>query len=866
MTCLVPNLLWTASLGCDDGAWPAIAVIVCVIAAVLASLWQSLAAWRGGRSRRVVVGLPLLVGLAGWCLAIAATGLWRTGGSGHEGRHLAVVVDVSGSARRTPDQLSNGLFKTSDRLGEAVRNGHAADTAGILLVADGVAEARRRLPLSSLAGVLPGLAYEAGPGEGQSYLAAGIRAAVRQVQDAGNGSVLLVSDGLETRGDAAAAAREAGRLGIPVHVIPTTSPAPGIGLVASHLPPRVAAGSRTQLRMVIANPLPRSASFRLSARLNGEGVPTETTASIPAGSTGAASQPLEFTGRGLQFVDVELTPADGGPSQRRRLYTQVDAPTRIGALGPAGWLSGLPAGSYQVEHLTEGAPFDVGDLDAVVVDGVPADRLAPGQAERIAEAVREKGLGFLLVNGPHRGRSEDPTILMGYEATALDPLLPVTSKPRDEMVDPPGRQVVIMIDTSGSMCGGRLTLAQQVAGRIVEQLRPRDTLTITAFASGFTDVLPATPLGVGGKSRALTAIGSLSCGGGTDPNAALQRLSGRDGRQCGLFFVSDGEFDLRIRQPGCMTTVFAIDQSAGSVNRDIFQMGEVHFVKGSGDAAGLRLGFFNPEKRTKTFEPGRYRPDILIPQAGLLPDPPDELEGNAVAFPRERIELAATRPFPVDPVLGFLDSGAGTTGTFTTEVPGSWATGRGARAVEAWMERLVAWPQRDRYVFDLTEEGGVPTLLVSLVVTNGRVPLVAHLSASLRGGGFGDVPLRSDNDPTTWGRFRLRLPDQPPVAAGTLVLRESGAGALPREQRIPIRLGNTGRRVAASGAEQWSFGLNAALLRMVASASGGMFDPPAALLASAAPRPPLTVPLWPWLLAVAAFLYLSAIALWRWCR
>lgn len=867
MSCFLPALFRAPSLGCDPATWVSTLAAVCAVAAVAASAVLSWRAWKGGRSRWVAAVVPLLVALAGWCLAVASTGLWHARGAGQEGRHVVAVVDVSASARRTPEQLTGTLARAAERLEDAGRASRPADTAGVVLAADGVTEARRRLPLAGLAGVLPGLAAEAGPAEGQSDLAAGITEAVRQIQAAGGGgAVLLVSDGLETRGDGAAAAEAAGRLGIPVHTLPAPSPAPGIGLVASHLPHRVTAGTRTRLRMVIANPLPRPAAFHLRVRLNGEGEAAETTATIPAEGTGAASLPVEFSGRGLQFADAELTPVDGGAVQHRRLYTQVDAPARIGVIGPAGWLAGLPAASYRLERLADGAAFAVADLDVVVVDGVPADRLAPGQAERIAEAVRGRGLGFLLVNGPQRGGDEAPTVLKSYEDTALDPLLPLSSKPRDVMVEPPGRQVVIMVDTSGSMCDGRLALAQQVAARIVDQLRPRDTLTVTAFASGFADVLPATLIGTSGKARALAAIGGLACGGGTDPNSALQRLNARDGRQCGLFFISDGEFDLQSRQPGCMTTVFAIDQTAASVNRAIFSMGEVHLVNRSGDAAGVTLGFFSPEKRSRTFEPGRYRPDDLLPQAGLLPDPPDELDGTAVSFPRERVDLAATRPYPVDPVLAFLDGGAGTAGAFTTEVPAAWAADRGARAVEAWMERLTAWPRRDRYIIELSEDDGAPVLLVSLAVTNGQVPLIEHLSASLRGGSGGDTPLRSESDPGVWGRFRIRLPDSVAVGAATLVLRETGRDALGREQRIPIRLGDSGKGAAAAGSEQWSFGVNAPLLRTIAAASGGVFDPPASVLAGAALQPPRAVPLWPWFLAAAAALYVTMIAVWRWCR
>ena len=873
MTCRLPGFLPIPVGGCEGGGWLVDAVLACVLAAVLAAGVQAFRSWRGGRGAWPWA-IPMAAAIVGGLLVLAAEGPWLVRGAGiAEGRHLAVVIDGSASARRNAQQLPAALQRAGDRLAEASRGSRPADTASVVMAADGVAEIRRSLPLSGLAGALPGLAGETGPPDGESNLADGIRAGIRSVRAAGGvGSILLLSDGLETRGDALVAAKEAGRSGIPVHVLPVASPSPGVGLVASHLPPRVAAGARTQLRMVIANPSAAAAQFRLRASLNGAAFDAaapaaETVAAVPPASTASATLPLEFSGRGLQFVDVELTPlhpgrADGGPPQGRRLYTQVDAPARVAVVGPAPWLAGLPPDRYRVERVVEGAAFDTGDLDIVVIDGVPAQRLAEGQAGRLAAAVREHGQGLLLVNGPHPGGSEDPTVLAGYEATALDPLLPLSSKPREEAVEPPGRQIAIMIDTSGSMCGARLQLAQDVAVRIVEQLRSRDVLTITAFASGYNDLLTNSLMGAEGKARARTALGSLACGGGTDPNAALQRLGAKGSRQCGLFFISDGEFDLQARQPGCLTTVFAVDQTAATVNADIRQMGEVHFVNGPRDAAGLKLGFFHPEMRKKTFEPGRYRPDPLIPDAGYLPDPPQELEGDAVSFPRDRIELAATRPYPPDPVLAFLDGGAGTTAAFTTAVPAAWAGGPGARAVEAWMERLAAWPHRDRYLFDMVDENGTPILLISLTVRDGRTPVVQQLSASLRGA-KGDIPLRAEADPGQWGRFRVRLPDDPGMDGAVLVLREIGPDALDREQRIPVRLAPVGRRAAAAASEQRSFGLNADLLKGIARVSGGTYDPAPAVFAKTASPPPLATPLWPALLALAALLYVTMIVVGR---
>ena len=122
------------------------------------------------------------------------------------------------------------------------------------------------------------------------------------------------------------------------------------------------------------------------------------------------------------------------------------------------------------------------------------------------------------------------------------------------------------MDTSGSMCGGPLTTAQQIAISIVDRyLRPHDLLDLMAFTTSASARLTDEPMTPQGKARAMDEIRRMTCDGGTDPQEALQQLAARRLKNCGLLFFSDGGFgplrQLSQYRPDCRTTVFGIRPS-----------------------------------------------------------------------------------------------------------------------------------------------------------------------------------------------------------------------------------------------------------------------------------------------------------------
>ena len=88
--------------------------------------------------------------------------------------------------------------------------------------------------------------------------------------------------------------------------------------------------------------------------------------------------------------------------------------------------------------------------DAVVIDARAPSDFAPDMPQRILDAAAS-GAGLFIVNGPLRGSVEDMQRLSDWEDTVIGPVLPVNSNPAQYIAAPPKRDILIIVDTSGSM-------------------------------------------------------------------------------------------------------------------------------------------------------------------------------------------------------------------------------------------------------------------------------------------------------------------------------------------------------------------------------------------------------------------------------
>lgn len=162
-------------------------------------------------------------------------------------------------------------------------------------------------------------------------------------------------------------------------------------------------------------------------------------------------------------------------------------------------------------------------LEVSVADSVPGD------LDLFLPLVRDR-VGLSLVT--HRPVGED-----GYFMLLLAPgaVREAVSQPRD---------VVAVLDVSGSMSGEKLAQAKRALEGLLGSLRDGDRFRLIAFESGVRRFAEEwTSMNAGARQRAVAWLGTLEAGGGTNIAGALDeafRLSPAEGALGVVVFLTDG--------------------------------------------------------------------------------------------------------------------------------------------------------------------------------------------------------------------------------------------------------------------------------------------------------------------------------------
>lgn len=803
-------------------------------------------------------------------------------------RRLVVVLDLSDSTLRGDGGYRKLLNTVADRV-DSVAEGKDQSTA---IKADLISfrgehnQNPQDLDLANFAQALRGLSPDQSAGGAGTNIEAALQAAIHRLRSLNKpGEIWLFSDGNQTQGDALEAAARAAAQGFPITVTPLTSPEPELAVTAADLPERVVSGNQTLLRGMIRNSGIQTAEARLSIVQNPVGEAArdleqsrrEGSFQLTADSWARFREPLNFRGFGLQYTELSLSNADGIVSHQRRFFTFVDRPPRYLSIGgDHRWARAFSEEAAEITAVSpeDTANLDINEFDAVILSGVPADRFPFGKLEQIAVAVRDRGLGLFLANGDHEGNADNaPSILQSYVDTPIEPLLPVIPGPRPFTPDPPGRHVSAIIDTSGSMGGWKLEKSKQIMRHIItELLRPVDRLDIIAFSGGTTRFLDDEAMDADGKEQALAVIESLQAGGGTDPAEALQLIAERQTVDCGLIFISDGEFNALSFRPDCRATVFAVGSARIGADSPLRQLSDPFAVEKEFDPAAIQLPYFQPKPRNKYFEPGRFQ--ALVPRRLndpylKLSVPPLPLPGSAVARLKPGQTATAYRPKLTDPVLVVqgpgVDAPAGTVIFFASGFNQSWTRSQaGTNAIRDWIERLPAFSARDRYGLNVEDLGDRLRLSLWLKPKQGRIPEVSYLEATV-GNAEQERHFSLRPDLETPGGFigDLLLPEGDQPERVLLSLREAGKEALPRTQKLPMLLPPAQPLGMVSDQEAYTYGRNVPLLRELAAVSGGRYDPDIRSTMSASRGQDVETELWPWLAAAALLLQLIAVVVRR---
>lgn len=150
--------------------------------------------------------------------------------------------------------------------------------------------------------------------------------------------------------------------------------------------------------------------------------------------------------------------------------------------------------------------------NAIIFDNIPGHLVGEEKMAVIEQAVKNFGVGFMMVGG------DNSFGLGGYFKTPIEALLPVEMEVKGKQ-QLPSLGLVIVLDRSGSMMGPKIELAKEAAARSIELLRDGDTLGFIAFDNHPWEIIKTAPLK--DKEDAVNTILSIAPGGGTEIYSSL---------------------------------------------------------------------------------------------------------------------------------------------------------------------------------------------------------------------------------------------------------------------------------------------------------------------------------------------------------
>jgi Ca-activated chloride channel family protein len=708
------------------------------------------------------------------------------------------------------------------------------------------------------------LHHTAGPAGRGTDLEAALRDGAAALPAGTVPRLLLVSDGNENLGSVARGIWQARQLGIPVDTIPLAGhPNPGLRLESVAVPGQVFSGERFPIDVTVEAP-------------------------------GAAHATVELTAEGKTIGNSEVQLAQG--TNHLRLQASVNA---VGAIALAGKISAaglgdarfehsvtlrsprvllvsrdpvaseehllrvLQANQFEVQQAPGGIPAKLEDFQLIVINNWDMESI-PAASKAALEDYQQKGGGLIWIAGEHntyldkKGAPEDP----------LERSLPAKLAPPRS---PEGTAVVLIIDKSSSMEGRKIELARLAAIGVVENLRPIDSVGVLIFDNSFQWTVPIRKAEDRASIKRL--ISGITPDGGTQIAPALteayQRILPQTAVYKHIVLLTDGiseEGDSMALTKEAVTNHVTISTVGlgQDVNRAFLEKvaanaeGKSYFLN---DPSGLeQILLRDVEEHTgvtaveKTITPRVSKQAEILEGVGMESVP--VLQGYVRFQPRPTSDVILTADRD-DPLLVRWQYGLGRSAVFTSDAKNRWAAN--------W----VTWPGFDRLwanIFrDLLPHAPPSETTADFDRASNELVVDYRLSRNVDEPGANGAHIP---DVFAFGPNGFQVP-----------LKVTKVAAGHYRGRLPIGQ-NQGlfrvRPLAESRAfpevgfyrqedEMQEYGNNEQLLRQIATATGGRYNPKPGDVFDAAGRTiRTTMELWPGLLALALLLNLVELVLRKW--
>ncbi len=704
-------------------------------------------------------------------------------------------------------------------------------------------------------------------------ISSALRASAALLPSEGSRRIVILTDAVETVGNARDAADELAGDGVAIDVVTLETQRSADALVESiDLPNVVREGDLVPVDIQV--------------RANQAGPATITVVS------GSGEELVVQTdlAPGLNTVQVEIPATETGPlvvearidagfdtrteNDFGQGLTRVLGAARValveGRAGEASELElALDAGGINGEILGS-IPDEAGLLayDAVVLVNVPA----PDEetAESLRAYVEDLGRGLVVIGG------DQAYGLGNYQNTALEEILPVRSNPDDLIRRQPVAEVIV-IDTSGSMgachCreGGfhegdvnKTDISRAGAALAIDALAPTDQVGVLAVSSGTSWVIP---LGERPSTEdAEAALASLFAAGDTEISnglrAALNELKGVPDALRHIVLFTDGwdpnENSLlpiarEIADAGITLSVLGTGEGPGTTLQRMAAIGGGRYYPGR-DLSSIPEIFVEETLTVarNLAQEGVFAPVLSSPSqvtAELTESPP--LFGYVLT----RSKAAASVPLEIgeaDPLLATWQRGLGKATAWTSD-----ATTRWLQDWVTWDGYVDFWGRvvRDVLPADLSNppEVRISDGVLEISYQPGETSLQAGAIARVRGpdGELILVPLQRESETT----YSASVP-----------ITQAGAywvGVSVEEGGATLTSGSAG--VVSAYEEEFAFReADPTLASDVTALAAGRVDPEPLSVWDEAPRlGSAELPLWPWLVGVALALFLADVTLRR---
>lgn len=648
-----------------------------------------------------------------------------------------------------------------------------------------------------------------------------------------NKRIILLTDGVETQGDAIHTGLRGKDFGVQVDTVPIyPSDEPEVMVQRIEAPAQVKQGAPFNLEVLIHSNHEDIAEVRLfknkfevakqEVRLaEGENRVMFTQTSTESGTLtyDAICRTTKDTrydnNRALGLITVTGKPKvlliDENESQARYLTRALeDAEIRVDVR------NGL------------GVPSELADLqnyDLVIFSDVPANRLNERQMERIRTYVQDLGGGFMMLG------SENSFGLGGYYKTPIEEILPVRTD-TEKKKETPSLAMVLVIDKSGSMGGIKIELAKVAARSAAELLGRRDKIGVIAF-----DGSPFWIVEMHSASDKLyisDQIGSITAGGGTNLYPALQQayfaLTQTTAKLKHVIALSDGH-----SQPGDWYGI-ASSMRAENITMSTVGIGSGADMNLLGNLANWGGGrdYFTQDpynvpqifaKETVTASKSAIIDEPFIPQRIK---PTQVLNGIDLEAAPFLLGYVSTQPRPTaeiflvsdrgDPVLASWQYGLGKSAAFTSDAKARWASD--------WLE----WPGYSKFWTQLVRDTMRKTTLSNFQAEIKQEKGMAHLAIDALSD-TGDFLNELESDislippglkkkeltvaQTAPGRYELDFPTQDVGPYFVNVIQKQGG------EMVNTQVTGT---VVSYPEEYVVHNANDALLTQLSTVSGGKFD------------------------------------------